>query len=345
MKIIITVINIEIEGKEDDGLCPECKGKIWNNGFELICRDCGLVINPTYKKSSFIHNNSEIKDGLSKQFVALGKRPDFVGGLGTFMDYENTKYIKDKCGKLLRPNGQKLFRRLKKNYDQLSRIKGRETEYRVFNILNKVALALNLNSNIRNNSAYYFQKIINSGEKIINNISLIAFSIFYAIRKEYHNAPITIRELSKTFQELGHRVNPRLILRDGMRYRHLIHKETAHHKSEDYLTRLLSEVINHKCIEERLKKKKSLWTKQEYLCKLTKTCRIVLKNLTQWQRGGRHPFILAGATIYLADKLVAKEFGTKAVLTQSVISEATKIAEYSIRDHYVNLLKPIFYKE
>jgi len=27
-----------------------------------------------------------------------------------------------------------------------------------------------------------------------------------------------------------------------------------------------------------------------------------------------------------------------------MISEATKIAEYSIRDHYVNLLKPIFIK-
>ena len=46
--------------------------------------------------------------------------------------------------------------------------------------------------------------------------------------------------------------------------------------------------------------------------------------------------------IYLADKLLAQENKQKTVLTQKVISEATKIAEYSIRDHYVNLLKRLF---
>jgi len=64
--------------------------------------------------------------------------------------------------------------------------------------------------------------------------------------------------------------------------------------------------------------------------------------LTKWHRGGRNPFILTGAVIYLADKLLSKEFNQKTVLTQKLISDATKIAEYSIRDHYVNLLKPIF---
>ncbi len=65
-------------------------------------------------------------------------------------------------------------------------------------------------------------------------------------------------------------------------------------------------------------------------------------DLPLWHRGGRNPFILTGAIIYLADKLIAKENKQKSVLTQKVISEATKIAEYSIRDHYVNLLKPLF---
>ena len=69
---------------------------------------------------------------------------------------------------------------------------------------------------------------------------------------------------------------------------------------------------------------------------------IYLRSLTNWDRGGRNPFILTGAIIYLADKLLSKEFNQKALLTQKIISIATDIAEYSIRDHYVNLLKPIF---
>ena len=73
-------------------------------------------------------------------------------------------------------------------------------------------------------------------------------------------------------------------------------------------------------------------------------CREILYNLNSWQRGGRNPFILTGAIIYLADKLLARQYNQKAILTQKIISEATKIAEYSIRDHYVNLLKPLFIK-
>jgi transcription initiation factor TFIIIB Brf1 subunit/transcription initiation factor TFIIB len=322
--------------------CPECKGSIIINSFEKVCSRCGLVTNKLFKESSFIFNKANKTGNLSKQYVALGERTDFIGGLGSFIDYENSKYLKDKTGRLLPPNEQKLFRRLKKNYAQFLRIKNHETEYRIFNILNKVSLYLNLNKNIRNNAAYYYKKILKNEQKVINNISLIAFCIFHAVRKEYHNAPFTINEIAKAFQNFGHRVNPRLIMRDGIRYKHHLNNESIPHKSEDYLVRLTSQVINHKDLSERLEKKRSIWMKDEFQNKLLKKCREILIDLPLWHRGGRNPFILTGAIIYLADKLLAKEYKLKTVLTQKVISEATKIAEYSIRDHYVNLLKPLF---
>ena len=281
---------------------------------------------------------------MSKQYVALGERTDFVGGLGSFIGYEKSKYLKDKSGKLLPPSEQKLFRRLKKNYAQFLRIKNHETEYRIFNILNKITLYLDLNKNIRNIAAYYYKKILKHEKKVINNISLIAFCIFYAVRKENHNAPITIKEISEAFQNFGHRVNPRLILRDGIKYKHHLNKDTTPHKSEDYIIRLIDNVVNHEHLGNRLSKKGSRWTKIEFRIILTKKCQEILKILTLKHRGGRNPFILTGAIIYLADKLLAKEFNHKAILTQKMISEATEIAEYSIRDHYVNLLKPLFIK-
>ncbi len=322
--------------------CPECEGKIVVNSFEKICKECGLVINNFFRESAFIFNDLKIKNSLNKQYVALGERTDFIGGLGSFIDYEKSKYLKDKNGKLLPPDDQKLFRRLKKNYAQFLRIKNHETEYRVFNILNKITLYLNLNKNIRNNAAYYYKKIIKSEEKVINNISLIAFCIFFAARKEFHNAPITINEISKAFQNFGHRVNPRLILRDGIKYKCHLNDDTKPHKSEDYLIRLIDEVIKHKALKERLMKKEVLWSVNEFQNKLIRKCREILDGLPLWQRGGRNPFILTGAIIYLADKLLAKDLNQKAILTQKIISEATRIAEYSIRDHYVNLLKPMF---
>jgi len=330
--------NLEIISEK----CPECKGNVIINSFEKVCSGCGLVTNKIFKESSFIFNNANKTGNLSKQYVALGERTDFIGGLGSFIDYENSKYLKDKTGRLLPPNEQKLFRRLKKNYAQFLRIKNHETEYRIFNILNKVSLYLNLNKNIRNNSAYYYKKILKNEQKVINNISLIAFCIFHAVRKEYHNAPFTIKEIAKAFQNFGHRVNPRLILRDGIRYKHHLNNESVPHKSEDYLIRLTNQVINHEDLPERLEKKRSVWIKDEFQNKLLKKCREILIELPLWQRGGRNPFILTGAIIYLADKLLARENKLKTILTQKIISEATNIAEYSIRDHYVNLLKPLF---
>jgi len=41
--------------------------------------------------------------------------------------------------------------------------------------------------------------------------------------------------------------------------------------------------------------------------------------------GDRNPFILAGATIYFGDRMLAKQLGKKVVLTQTLILEATKI--------------------
>ena len=327
---------------KDPEICSECGGNLILSSFERVCKECGLVIDEIFGESSYIFNDKSLKSNLNKQYVAIGKRTDFIGGLGSFIDYENSKYLKDKYGKLLPPNEQKLFRRLKKNYTQFIRIKNHETEYRIFNILNKISIYLNLNRNIRNTAAYFYKKILKNESKVINNISLIAFCIFFAARKESHNAPITINEISDAFQKFGHRVNPRLILRDGVIYKRHIAKDSAPHKSEDYLIRLIDNVLKHGDLEERLIKKGNCWSKKEFQINLTLKCREILKDLTLSRRGGRNPFILTGAIIYLADKLLAKHHKQKAVLTQKIISEATKIAEYSIRDHYVNLLKPLF---
>ena len=339
---MVIVIKQKVLFKITTEKCPDCNGVIILSSFERTCKDCGLVITEVFGDSSYLISDNNNKNNLNKQYVALGERTNFVGGLGSFIGYENSRYLKDKSGRLLHPNEQKLFRRLKKNYSQFIRIKNHETEYRIFNILNKLSIYLQLNKNIRNMAAYYYKKIVKNEKKIINNISLIAFCIFYAARKESHNAPITINEISNAFQNFGHRVNPRLILRDGINYKKHLMNNSAPHRSEDYISRLISDVISNKELERRLYIKGIAWTKKEFQDNLTSKCRNILKHLTLQRRGGRNPFILTGAIIYLADKLLAKEHNHKAILTQKIISESTKIAEYSIRDHYVNLLKPLF---
>ncbi len=100
---------MEINTKEsiEEEKCCECGGPVMMNSFEITCKDCGLVLDNIYKESSYIFNNINTKSNLNKQYVALGERTDYIGGLGTFIDYENSKYLKDKTGKLLPPDEQK----------------------------------------------------------------------------------------------------------------------------------------------------------------------------------------------------------------------------------------------
>ncbi len=298
-----------------------------------------------FGESSYILDKTEIHNGFSKQSVSLGDRANFVGGLGSCIDYENSKYLKDNSGMLLPPDEQRLYRRLKKQYGHFLRIKDHEMEYRIFTIINNITAHLNLNKNIQNQAAYYYKKILKCEKKVINNITLSAFCIFYAARKDLHNAPVTIKEIANAYQKFGHRVKPRLIIRDGIQYKKYLVDDSKPHKSEIYLGRLINDVFNATELEGRMQKKKALISKKEYLDRMTIKCRNILKSLNVWQRGGRNPFILAGAVIYLADKLLAKETGRKSVLTQKLISDATNIPEYSIRDHYVNLLKPLYIKK
>lgn len=108
------------------------------------------------------------------------------------------------------------------------------------------------------------------------------------------------------------------------------------------LVRLIGQVIEHEELTKKFKEKESKLSKKDYQNELTKMSSEILKRLSDVKRGGRHPFILTGAVIYLADWLLSIKFNQKKILTQKIVSEATKIPEYSIRDHYTNLLKPIF---
>jgi len=92
--------------KVDKDYCSECNGDIILTSYEKICANCGLVIEEILSDSSYKFTILNERSNQNKQYVALGDRTDFIGGLGTYIDFEGSKYLKDKAGKLLDPNRQ-----------------------------------------------------------------------------------------------------------------------------------------------------------------------------------------------------------------------------------------------
>jgi transcription initiation factor TFIIIB Brf1 subunit/transcription initiation factor TFIIB len=304
---------------------------------EYICCKCGLVMEKQYVVPSYQMNENNTNNfNSSKHYVALGKRLNMVDGLGSFIDYQYNSRFSDSSGKSLSANKQILYKRLKYFYDIRSRYVNQETDYNIFNLLNRVVNHLKLSDNIRDRAAYFYNKITSevSKEDITNHIILIAMCIFIAIREYKHNAPITIQEISEIFENLGHRVSPRTIIREIQKVKPIVGDifTTKTRKSEDYINRIVSKVINSNTVLDRLFKYKE--EINSYKIYLQKKSYEILEDIELKTRGGRNPYIFAVAILYTGDQLLSKIKNRRAILTQKILSDVCDCAEYSIRDHY-----------
>ena len=320
--------------------CSECSGLIVLHQGEYVCSKCGLVSHRQYVIPSYIMNNEEASSRkLGKSFMNLGERLHIVDGLGSYMDYHRSYFFHDVGGGSLPPKKQKLFRRLKYRYDLNTRVYKRQTDYRAFKTLNHVASTLSLSDKIRNRAAYYYRKVVKKMKgSITNHILIMALCVFLSIREYGRNAPLTLKEISNAFSQLGHKMSEKMILKAALRLRSVVGFVPNIRKSEEYICRIISEVIESPKTRSRLAERKI--DPEGYKEKLQRKAFEILQKIPSHLRGGRNPYIFAAATIYTADQTLAKETGDMYVLTQKMIAEITKVAEYSIRDHFCSLLKP-----
>jgi transcription initiation factor TFIIIB Brf1 subunit/transcription initiation factor TFIIB len=304
---------------------------------DYICSKCGLVLDRLFISSKYqMNENEEFSSNENSRYVALGERMNMVDGLGSYIGFQNSSNFNDKYGRPLKGKKQILFKRLKYRYDLRARINDKETDYRILNILNRIVNMLNLTNNVRDQAAYYYRKITKNTEKddITNHVILIATCIFLAVREFNKNAPVTIQEIADTFQKLNYRVSARTILREIVNVKPIVGDLFTHQtrKSEDYINRIISSVINSNTVIDRLKKRDI--DIQKYQMYLKNKSKKLLNHIKLENRGGRNPFIFSVAVIYSADQIYRKKLGKRAILTQKILADITECAEYSIRDHY-----------
>ncbi len=320
--------------------CTECSGHTVLTNGEYVCAACGLVLVRQLVSSPYqMHMEDRSSSSQSKSFVALGKRTAMVGGLGSFIDYQASRFFYDRTGRPLTPRSQRLFRRLKYDYNLRLRIAKRETTYRALRSLSRAADLLSLTDGIKDRAAYYYQKMdkkLDSSD-ITSHLTLMAYGLMLAVRESKENAPITLQEIAEAFQKLGHRVTSRSIIRQALSAKKKMSLAPVKRMSEDYLQRIVSQTVNHPKI--RLRLRRAGLPIQEYQARLLKYANQLFSRISVPERGGRNPFIFAVAVVYSSDLLIAKIAKRRPILTQRLISKATNAAEYSVRDHYAKLLK------
>lgn len=324
----------------EDLRCTECPGHAILANGEYVCTGCGLVLARQVVSSPYqMYKEEGSTSSQSKAYVALGKRPVMVGGLGSFIDYQASRFFHDRTGRPLAPRNQRLFRRLKFDYNLRLRIAKRETTYRALRSLSRVTDLLSLPDGIKDRAAYYYQKmdIKLESSDITSHLTLMAYGLMLAVRESKENAPITLQEIADAFQKIGHRVTSRSIIRQALTVKKKLPITPSKRMSEDYLQRIVSQTVHHPTV--RLRIRRAGLSIQEYQTRLVKYSHQLFSKIDISERGGRNPFIFAAAVVYSSDLLIAKMAKRRPILTQRLISKATNAAEYSVRDHYAKLLK------
>jgi transcription initiation factor TFIIIB Brf1 subunit/transcription initiation factor TFIIB len=273
-------------------------------------------------------------------YVSLGNRIHIVDGLGSYIGFHKDRYFQDSQGHALSGRSQKKFKRLKTIYSTRIRIGKNEAKYRALRTLNHVSKLLMINEQVRDRTAYLYKKVVNeSAGKVSNNILLIAVCLLMAVREFKEEAPITLDEIADVFEKCGHRVNVRAIVREALRLKSLTGHSPKIRRPDDYVPRVISMLMNSPRVVSKVQSRG--WELKDYENALRNKTLEVLKMIPASKRGGRNPFIFTVSAAYASDRLIAIEHNRRAVLTQKLASTATKVAEYSIRDHFGMMKKVI----
>lgn len=321
--------------------CPDCSGQLVTSQGHIVCTECGLVVSreyvhPTYQMGEEQHG--ETPDAA--MYVSLGNRMHIVDGLGSYMGFHKDTYFRDAHGQALSGYAQKRFKRLKTVYSARIRIGRSEAKYRALRTLNHVSKLLMLSEQVRDRTAYLYKKVISDAQdRVTNNILLMAVCLLMAVREFKDEAPITLEEIADVFEKCGHRVNVRAMVREAMRLKSVTGHAPDLRQPEDYIPRVLSMLMNSS--EVICKAKSRGWDSREYENAMRNKMLVILDSIPASKRGGRNPFIFVVSVAYASDRIVAVEHGRHSVLTQKLASNATEVAEYSIRDHYGMIKKTL----
>ena len=303
---------------------------------EYVCEKCGLVLEKHFTQSKYCINDSNKNYYNSgKRYVSLGKQIN-TSGLGSYIDYSNRSLFSDAFGKVLNPNKQKMFRRLKFHYSQQYQDSENSIRYEILNILNRVSSILEISDNVRNRAGYIYTKILKKLNKkdYTNHIILISLSLFKAIKESGRNAPITIQELASIFDQLGHRVSPRTIIREYSHLRPIVFDllNFEIRKSEDFINRHISNLIQNREIRERIIENNIKI--EHYETFLEQGAKKLLKRIDVQHRGLR-PSVFGIALLYRCDQILTECLHLKrSILTKNLLCQACKCSLSTLRGHY-----------
>ncbi len=324
--------------------CLECNGNLIQTDSDIVCVNCGLIDKQIYEKPSIQLISSEGSYG--SQYASISEHPSRMKTLGTFIGSFQKKNFVDSSGTQLALAKKLQYRRLKSINDIYLHFNGRQREYRGFSLLSRVCSSLELTNATKADTLFLFQKVHLQLKKKMKLSCLIMGALYLAVRTRKEN--IELNRLVKAVQINGYSLAGKDIIRSASLIRQYAKIRVRHVKSEEYLDTIIGRIQKDYLLRSAIQKRTS--NREEFFQYLKVVAKQLLNRFPLTKRGGRNPFILAAAMINAADVLLARHKvfpecylrqSRRGVLTQKKLSEILEIAEFTLREHYLLLAKPL----
>lgn len=326
---------------QDPHQCEECGGTLIQTSSGITCSQCGLVNFQMFDDP--LLKISERDEEETGAFSYYGERSHIVDGMGSFVSYYGVKTLRDAKGKRLSRANEQRFLRLKRINDLQLHTMNRESDYRALMVLNRMTSSFQLTKQIRGRAAYLLRVMIPFIDKSpgLNRIILVATALYISMRENPDGNPITLTELVEGFKKQGHRISKKIIVRALWTLRPKLSRTLDFNKilskSQDYIATVLYKLQIADKIKRRINTRNV--DEQKYYQSLLKETRDLLQRIPYQVRGGRNPYIFTVSAVYAADHIISRrELKIRPVLSQKVIAEATNVAEYSVRDHFAQVI-------
>jgi transcription initiation factor TFIIIB Brf1 subunit/transcription initiation factor TFIIB len=323
--------------------CLECNGILIQTESDIVCVNCGLVANQIFEKPTVQLIKAE--NSFGSQYASISERPSSMKTLGTYVGSYRKHFFSDAKGTHLKIPAKRQFRRLKSLNDIYLHFNGRQREYRGYNFLARVCSHLQITEIAKADALFLFQKVHFHLKNQLKLTSLIIGSLYLSIRSRKENIELS---LITAAQVQGYSIPGKEIIKAASLIRQHAKIRVSHVKSEEYLENIISRLQRDKEILKRVKKK--INNKTEYFNILKIGAKKLLMNFPLSERGGRNPFILAASIIIAADIMLARKLifphcyvrrSRRGILTQKYIAKILNIAEFTLREHYLLLAKPL----
>ncbi len=321
---------------ENSNGCNNCGSinDVTTNGY-IVCTKCGTAKDREYVDQIAIFSNEK----TSTQHTSIGKNIDFVGALGSHIGYASG-YLIGSRGKKLSHKTIQRYQRIIKLHQNRARLEGNATHLRTMIAFTRVFNSLSISVDIKFRSLHLYWKHVNSLKRITNHVLLIALCLLQAVREVEKRAPIRFSEIISAFTNNGHRVTNKNILRLAREFG--ISLSTTRRKPEDYIERVCYQIRSNKEICNKLVSRSI--SPGQYETILILLGNKLLEHLSRTERGGVQPYPFAVSIIYLADRAFAKYLKRKPILTQKLLANASRSAEFTIRDHVYRFLGDLYKK-